>query len=388
MKLTRLIIAGILLVATILPLASCGSSLELEETAETVTTEEVVETTPVVPVPTVKRYPIKELEGKLALIGERTGFAQNGLLPLEWVGSGFVLTVNAPEEGTEVKMNTRFNYESTLLVYVDGELYGDPITLGNGNKETVIANLTAGVHTVKVLKDTQQGTNRNNYNNIVALSFNGEVLESDQTKKDLYLEFIGDGYLTGFGSMGNTAGSAEISKECSFTVALPNLVSQAMDADYSVVAHSQIGLIATSGGFTLPTLYNNHNGYRDLEYFYTPTRVPDAIIIHAGNDDSTTKLILADFITQGEAFIQQIRSYYGEAGKDIPVIWTYGTVYYTRRSSEIQAIALRNDNVYALQLEYGQNGSGGKETVRYPNAADHQKSADILVPYLKNLLGK
>ncbi|MBR3837211.1 MAG: hypothetical protein IKJ74_03610 [Clostridia bacterium] len=387
MKLTRLIIAGILLIATILPLASCGSSLTMEETAETVTTEEAVETTPVVPVPTIKRYPIKELEGKLALIGERTGFAQNGLLPLEWVGSGFVLTVNVPEEGTEVKMNTRFNYEGTYLIYVDGELYGDPITIGNGNKETLIANLTAGTHTLKVLKETQQNTNRNNYNNIVALSFNGEVLESDQTDKELYLEFIGDGYFTGFGALGNTAGSSTISKECSFTAALPYLVSQALDADYSVVAHSQIGLSTKSGGYTLPLLYNNHNGYRDLEYFYTPTRVPDAIIIHAGNDDST-KVILADFIKSAEDFIQQLRSYYGEAGKDIPVIWTYGTLYYTRRSSEIQALAIRNDNVYALQLEYGQNGSGGKETVRYPSGADHQKSADILVPYLKNLLGK
>lgn len=386
MKLTRLIIAGILLIATILPLASCGSSLQTEEPVETVTTEEV-ETAPVDPVPAIKRYPVKELADKLALIGERTGYDKNDLLPLEWVGSGFVLTVNVPEEGTEVIMSTRFNYESKFRISVDGEPYGDRLTIGKGNKDILIANLPAGVHTVEVLKDTQQGTVYNNYNNIVSLSFNGEALESDQTDKDLYLEFIGDGYFTGFGALGNTAASLEIAKESSFTAALPYRTAQAMNADYSVVAHNHIGFLTKSDKYTMPLLYANHNGFRDIDYLYTPTRTPDAIIIHLGNDDSQ-KLILADFVTQGEAFIQQIRSCYGEAGKDIPVIWTYGAVYYTRRASEIQAIALRNDNVYALQLEYGQSGSGSKDTARYPSGAEHQKSTDVLVPYLKNLLGK
>ena len=35
----------------------------------------------------------------------------------------------------------------------------------------------------------------------------------------------------------------------------------------------------------------------------------------------------------------------------------------------------------------GQNGSGSGTDNRHPSAADHQRNADIMVPYLKTLLG-
>ena len=54
------------------------------------------------------------------------------------------------------------------------------------------------------------------YNTIVALSFFGELLESDQTKKDTYLEFVGDSYFVGYGSIGSQAESATFSEEISY----------------------------------------------------------------------------------------------------------------------------------------------------------------------------
>ena len=122
-----------------------------------------------------------------------------------------------------------------------------------------------------------------------------------------------------------------------------------------------------------------------------PTFTPNAdcgdhvIIINAGNHDSTSTTA-ADYILKSEEFIDSIRAYYGDEGEDIPVIWLYGTVYYTRRAAEIQTLQKRNDNVYAFQCEYGRSGSAAKDVVRYPNAAEHQKTVDIFVPFLQNLL--
>lgn len=389
MKLVRTILAGVLLISMLLPLVSCGSSLSLDEVEETVTTETAEkETTPVVQAPKAKRYTMKDLQGKLKLLGERTVYTDTGLLALEWVGSGFELTIDAPEGGTDVTLQSRFNYVSYWYCYVDGEQFGDRIYLENGNKDTVIATVDQGVHTIRFVKDTQAGKNRNNYNNIVSLSFFGELLESDQTKKNTYLEFVGDSYFVGYGSIGSQAESATFAEESSYRESLPAIISKELDADYSVVAHSNIGLVTTIGSMTLPMLYHNNNGYRDLTFTYAPTRLPDAIILHVGQEDALSKLAVGDFIIKGEEFISTLRSYYGEAGKDIPVIWIYGTYYYTQRTSEIQAIALRGDNVYAVEGSFGRSGSGPKDGIRYPNAEEHQKTADILLPILKDILGK
>ncbi|MBR2615859.1 MAG: hypothetical protein IKC69_04200 [Clostridia bacterium] len=385
MKLFRTILAGVLLLAMILPLASCTPVLIRAEETET-----LEETAPAVQqtqeaLPRAKKYKIKELEGYLKLIGERTAYASNDLLPLEWAGSGFELKFEAPAGGTSVIMSSRFNYASRFVVFVDGELQEDILALEKGNVDTVLATVSEGVHTVRVEKDTEQGTTYNNYNNIVSLSFDGTPLQADQSEKELYLEFIGDNYFVGYGALGSTADSTNISAESSYHASMPYLVAKALDADTSVVARSGIGITTKVGGMTLPVLYGQQNGYRDAELFYSPDRAPDAIIINAGNHDSTSTTA-ADYILKSEEFIDSIRAYYGDEGEDIPVIWLYGTVYYTRRAAEIQTLQKRNDNVYAFQCEYGRSGSAAKDVVRYPNAAEHQKTVDIFVPFLQNLL--
>ncbi len=386
MKLLRTMIATVLLLSMLLPLASCGSSLSKEE--ETVTTQETETVEQAVDVPKPTRYPIKELEGKLKLFGERTMFTDKGLLALEWVGSGFELTLNAPEGGTDVWMNSRFNYSSGWQIYVDGVQNKELLYLGNGNLDTVIATVDAGVHTVKIIKDTQAGNNQSNYNNIVALSFFGEVMESDQTEKDLYLEFVGDALFSGYGNMGSKPESLTIAKESSYQHSVPYLTSSQLDADYSVVSHSGLGLVKKSGDKTIFDLYNVHNGYRDLTLPYTPDRVPDAIIIHVGQEESVSYISVGNFILKGEEFMNTIRSYYGEEGKNIPIVWVYGTFYYTHRTNEVLAMAERNNNVYAVAGAFGRHGAGPKDGMQYPNAEEHQKTADLLVPFLKDLLGR
>ncbi len=387
MKLVRTILAGVLLLSMILSLASCGSSLGgLEETVETAT--ETVETvteeeTGVKP----KKLSFKDHGDKLRLIGERTNINDSGLLVAEWCGSGFEVNVNIEEDGSDVSMGTRFNYASYWIVYLDGERLPERIKITNGNKDTVIVSgISAGEHTIRVIKDTQMGTTRSNYNNILNLTLCGTI--TDQTapdQKEMLIEFVGDGYFTGFGALGNEGSSSSINDECSFTASLPYLVSEKMDADYSVVAHSQIGMVLKSGAHTIQTLYAQHNAYRDEEFLYTPERTPDVIVIHVGMDDTVAKLSRGDFILRGEEFIQLIRSYYG---KDVPVVWVYGTYYVAHRVPEIKAMASRMEGVYAFEAEYGQSGSGGTNTVRYPNAEEHQKSADKLVTYLQDLLKK
>lgn len=396
MKRFRILLAALLVLTMLLPLASCAGEPLPEVTVETEETEtkqdgfggaNAVEQSPM----PMEEYKIQELASSMKLLGERTGFNAAGELMAEWSGSGFEMKINVGEEGSDLRVGFRCNYGARWKVYVDGEQFGDRVTSSNGNKKQIVARaIPAGEHTIAFVKDSQPATNRNNYNSILSVAFNGEVM-TPPAEKETYIEFIGDGYMVGFGALGKGSGSttSKILEETSFTAALPYLTAKALDADYSVVAHSQIGLSAKAGAFNIKQLYQNQYAYRELTETYKPDRKPDAIVIHVGMDDTISSLSQGKFIVAAADYTKEVRDYYND--QSIPVIWLYNTLYHTVRAGEVKVLRDYmgpNSNVYALECHYGQSGSGTTDTDRYPSAEEHQKSADLLVPFLKQILGK
>lgn len=395
MKITRILLAALLVIATLLPLASCANEplpTATVETEETVTAETAEKNTQQEEASKLKEYKMGEIKDSIKLLGERSGYNKDDELIAEWSGSGFEMRVNIAEGGSDLRLGFRCNYAARWKVYVDGEQFGERFSTATGNrKQTVATGIPAGEHTISVVKDSQPATSRNNYNSVLSVAFNGDFLEAP-ADKELYLEFIGDGYMVGFGALGSgsSSSSSQILEETSVTAALPYLTAKAMNADYSIVAHSQIGLSTKAGAYKLPALYDNRYAYRELDTRYKPDRKPDAIIIHAGMDDTLESLPMGQYIVACKNFTEDVRDYYKD--QSIPVIWLYNTMYHTVRAGELEALVKymggEAANVYALKAAYGANGSGSTETDRYPSAEDHQKSVDILVPYLKQLLGK
>ena len=396
MKITRILLAVLLVIATVLPLASCAKEPLPEvtaETEETATAEQTAETEAVQDATAkLNEFKMGEIKDSIKLLGERSGYNKDDELIAEWSGSGFEMRVNVAEGGSDLRLGFRCNYAARWKVYVDGEQFGERFSTATGNRKQIVATgIPAGEHTIAVVKDSQPATSRNNYNSILSVGINGDFLEAP-ADKELYLEFIGDGYMVGFGALGKGSSStaSQILEETSVTASLPYLTAKAMDADYSIVAHSQIGFSAKAGAYKLPALYDNRYAYRELDTRYKPDRKPDAIVIHAGMDDTLTNLPMGDYIVACKNFTEDVRDYYKD--QSIPVIWLYNTMYHTVRAGELEALIKymggASANVYALKLAYGANGSGSTETDRYPSAEDHQKSVDILVPYLKQLLGK
>ena len=394
MKQFRIILAMLLLFAVMLPLASCGSSEpapEVEAEAEGEDKNEVA--APVVETPDmpVEEYSMEALKGRIKLLGERTGYNGSGELMAEWAGSGFEINVNVGEEGTDLVLGFRSNYAARWKVYVDGEQYGDRIATKTGNRKQIIARaIPAGEHTIRLVKDTEPATNRNNYNSLLSFSFNGEIMTPPEDKP-LYLEFIGDGYMTGFCNLGESSTTAKnkVPDVSSVTEALPYLTSLAMDADYSIVAHSKIGLKTEAGVYNMAELYNNQYAYRELDKTYKPDRTPDAIVIHFGMDDTIDALPMGKWLVAASQYIETLRGYYNN--EKIPVIWIYNTRFHTKRAGEIQSLARymgEGCNVYALEGYFGTNGGGTVECGVFPNAQEHQKTTDLLVPMLKDILKK
>ncbi len=390
MKQYKILLALLLVISMVLPMAACGNEPEEVTTTVEIMTEEEEEPATEESAMPLDYFDMKDLKKDIKLLGERTEINAKGELLTEWSGSGFEMKINVKEGGTDLRLGMRSSYASYWVVFVDGEKWGDAVEIPKGaTKRLVAKGIPAGEHTIRVIKDSQIGNLRNNYTSVTSFEFAGTAEKTDTSDKDLYLEFIGDGYMTGFGALGNEAESKNINAEISVTSALPYLVAEKMNADYSVVARSEIGILAESGPFAMGDLYLNQHGYKDLNSLYEPERTPDAIIIHLGMDDRTGDLADGQFIVEGENFIKKIREVYGV---DVPVIWVYNTYSHTLRAAAIRGVAQKmggeKANVYAFEAVYGNSGSGSKTSVRFPSAAEHQKSADLLVPFLQQILDK
>lgn len=390
MKQFKILLAVLLVFSTVLSMVSCSEPEEVTTTVEIMTEEEKEEPATEESAMPLDYFDMKALKKDIKLLGDRTEFNSKGELLTEWSASGFEMKINVKEGGTDLRLGLRASYASYWTVFVDGERWGDAVQIPKGvTKRLVAKGIPAGEHTIRVLKDSQIGNLRNNYTSITSFEFAGTVEKTKTADKEMLLEFIGDGYMVGFGALGSEAESKNIVAETSATSALPYVLAQKLNADYSVVARSEIGILGMSGPFNMNDLYFNQHGYRELKSLYEPDRIPDAIVIHLGMDDRTGDLSDGEFIIQGEAFINKIRALYGA---DVPVIWLYNTYSHTLRAGSIRGIAQRmggeRANVYAFEAAYGNSGSGSKTSVRFPSAAEHEKTADLLVPFIQDILAK
>ncbi len=391
MKRTTRSAAFLLAVAMLLPQAGCGTARlapeETEETEEVVSATATAEPEKPAPATTVRKtynmtsHSFGELADKIRLLGERTNITEQGLVT-EWACSGFEMTLLT--EGTHLEITVDSTYTTFFKTYVDGE--EQPFRAAPGGKGQVCRvarDIPAGTHLVRVVKDGQPDKNGGNCT-VTALSFEGTVLETDRAEKDLFLEFIGDSIWTGVGALGDRGSSPNYSSEISATTATPYRTAMALNADYNVTARGSIGVVREAGVLDAFGLFHRLNGYRD-EVPYEPRRSPDAVIICLGANDPAAEA--ERFVERGKAFIEEIRAAYG---RDVKIVWTYGMFSKTHLVEEIRKIAAdcggEEAGVYALEMIYGKNGSGSKETNRHPSSSDHEKNAAHLVPFLREIL--
>ncbi|MBQ3865906.1 MAG: hypothetical protein II776_03310 [Clostridia bacterium] len=378
--------SALLVLAMVLSAASCGGGNGLEVPTFEVATEETAEK----PTTTTKRvyqmvdYSMADLADNIRILGERSHLTPEGYLTADWPCSGFEMVFET--EGTDLIINFDSSYQNYYKVLIDGVPTPSRfVASAKPEKKTVAKAMDPGTHVVRVIKDGQMSTTLGSYCNITGVTLDGTILKADNAERQLFLEFVGDSVWCGGGALGNSAQSANYNNETSASAAVPYLVSEALNADYNVTARGSIGVVTKAGDYNMGMLYPNRDGYRSTEA-YKPDRAPDAVIISLRSNDS--KDAAGDFVRGGKALIRQIRSIYGQ---NVKIVWTYGMFsrlhMYTELTMIQEQMGGEANGVYLLQLSYGQNGSGSGTDNRHPSAADHQRNADIMVPYLKTLLG-
>ncbi len=227
-------------------------------------------------------YTIDEMEGKYKTQG-RTIMYEKGLAMLS---SADIFEFNAECEGTvTVKMLAEETADSGSVDlyftgYVDGERCKTRYHLEKqGEAELVLAtDLEKGAHSFRIVRQTEW-----NHGDVY---LTGVVLDGELTdppaQKDLYIEFVGDSFTTGFGNLPEIVsdeewGGAPIYQDA--TQAYPYLISQMLDADLSVVAIQGIGARCSGQPFTINEVYNTYPRCNENDYTYAEERSADLVII-------------------------------------------------------------------------------------------------------------
>ena len=254
-------------------------------------------------------------------------------------------------------------------VYVDGELLqyedSDYYTV---DKETTITipNLTEGLHSFRIIKVT--GYTRA-LCEIRSLTLEGELKEAP-ADKDLYIEFLGDSITCGWGVIGNHSG-AYTDQDSSLSYA--HLVAEKLDADYSLFALSNCGVLA--GSITFDECYEFASWRRDSENKYDFIRKADITIIELGTNDYTQKIPQEDFEKALSRLIERI---YDHNGEDCKIM-----IIYNMKNNNYAASLNKIAQIYELPILKLKRSTNSK-TYNHPSAAEHAAYVDPLVEFINN----
>jgi lysophospholipase L1-like esterase len=328
----------------------------------------------------------------------RTQQLANGLA-VDHVASGIEFRGAFVGEITlKLRCFARKDNEAYLAVFIDGVRVSDTyfgtkraegkfhVTSSDGEKELTIANFEEpGEHTIRIVKQTES-----NYSllNFLVLTYKG-MLAPAPAQKDLYIEFLGDSLTCAMGSAGDTTisggGSAQGTNGADWedgTFGYAYRTADMLDADYSIISESGIGLAHTWFGAKMGNFYTrtSYNRSSTEMYDFENARVPDLVVINLGTNDHFLKTASGHSqnytdpnIVQKEAkaLMETIRAAYGPNVKILWVsgVWTGIEYEETQVNNAIAELGGEAAGIYSMKLTYNAENNRGAEG--HPSKAGH-----------------
>jgi lysophospholipase L1-like esterase len=269
-----------------------------------------------------------------------------------------------------------------FTVYIDGERQAERLCAPVGEQTVTVASFAErGIHTVKIVKQSES-----NYNLCIlrSLCFDGELL-TPPPKKDRYIEFIGDSLSCGMGILGKKGvPNPQTSLWEDVTLGYTYGTADALDADYSIISESGIGL-AGSWFDPLFDFYSAWSYKRDKNVRYDFARVPDLIVINLGTNDFYLNCEQGICkLDEVESKVGELISFIGTAyGKNIPIVWVsrfmfFGEEYINAIDKTIADIGGESRGIYRLDVPTSSGGAHG-----HPDVAGHAVAREMLVEFIK-----
>ena len=287
-------------------------------------------------------------------------FSASGVeFTLDCAGTIWVTLSSSNEAGTRFR------------VYVDG-IPGESITFTDEMPtHPMYADVKPGVHTIRVVKDVPATAVTMRLEQIAVCSKKETIKPT--AEKSFYMEVIGDSITGGSGLYGPGPTTTNSSTAA---LSFATLAADMLGADLSIVSRGGIGLVKTTGGATIGTLYDYQNYYRDKETKYSFARKPNVVVVAIGTNDKADVPNFAELLTN---FIDQIRTRYND--KSLKIVVMYHMMN-ERHIEDFEKVAAADPLCWATKMTKNQEGYG-----KHPSADAHKQYAMQLAVLIKGVIG-
>ena len=310
---------------------------------------------------------------------------ESGDLVVDNVNSG----VEFAFYGTEFSMTIKSDATTAQYVrcYIDGDEEGERVSVKKQTEQAYAfaEGLEEGVHTVRVLKMTQQKTGGNTYSLVITGVETGDncrILEREEEPEDvLKIDFYGDSITAGEGNRSNSKEDAITVKNSDGTQTYAAFTAQALGSEGSFVGYGGITAKFPYMLGTDITMYNIWHWYSTLnrtEYPVDPDT--DFVVINLGTNDSsapnyTSEAFAADYLS----LLNEMKVYYPNA-HFVLCYGMMGTVYKT--DSAISSVVRDFDGEASYcRLPTNTSGAGA-----HPTIEGHRAAAKVLTQFIERLM--
>ena len=277
--------------------------------------------------------------------------------------------------------NAEFN------VFVDGE-FKNILVVELGKKTYDIAtNLSNEKHTLLLTKRNEWTSTKTKF---YGFEIEGQKVYEIENQKSLFIEFYGDSITCGLGNEDPTKADAISNNYKAYGA----VTARNLNAEYSCIARSGIGLMVSWYNLIMPEMYDLTNPYDKNKKWDFTKKQPDIVVINLLQNDSwivnnpKNKEYIRRFGNKGPSdkkyakaynqFIKRIKGHYPDA----KIICMLGNMNITKKGSKWPALVekvvnnFKGDHVYFLNSPYLKaNG--------HPKVKEHQKSAELLTNFIK-----
>ena len=318
----------------------------------------------------------------------RFDFSNPKSVRFDWPG----VQISARFEGTSCSIKLK-DGNNDYNIFIDGRLH--KIIRTNADTIYVIANgLQNKVHTLLIAKRTEGLFGSARFEGLI-LDGGKELVNPDRNNKRK-IEFVGDSYFTGFGADGQSS-DCPFSRETENSyVSFGPQLARKLNADYSVIAISGVGITKNFGDssrtseYPLPYYYERSSMNDSLLWDFSKWQ-PDVVVVRVGRNDYWQKphpkreMFRNAYLN----FIKEIRKYY-------PKTHIFALCFPFRKDPHCDYINSvvnelrsknRDDKIHFVKvnIKFNQERDFGCE--KHPNRFGHLKIADYLEPIIRKEMG-
>lgn len=318
----------------------------------------------------------------------RFDFSNPKSVRFDWPG----VQIRTRFEGTSCSIKLK-DGNNDYNIFVDGRLH--KIIRTTNDTIYVLANgLEKKTHTLLITKRTEALLGVGTFEGFILDA--GKSLAEPKEKNKRKIEFIGDSYLTGFGSEGD-------SPDCIFSRETENSylsfgpqLARKLNADYSIVAISGVGVTKNYGDslrtseYPLPYYYERACMNDSLLWDFKRWQ-PDAVVVRLGRNDYWQKPHPKRemFKTAYEKLLKDIRKHYPDAhifALCSPLRYDPHCGYINSVVNELNG-KNKDKKIHFVKVEVKFNSRRDFGCEKHPNRFGHKKIADFLEPIISKEMG-